>query len=117
MSLSNARGVNLVRMEDHLPKVQQSENSQWSISLVDMTLRKDQVAYIISLKRNESFISHLFGSPLHFALAMLMCSIFVRQNMYRMFLILLAAIVLLGSFITLTKRIPPFYTPLIGKED
>lgn len=114
VSLANAFGVHLRRMTGHAATVQQSENSPWTISWVDMTLLGEQITYTISLKRNESFIDSLFGTPLHFVLAMLMCSVFVRQSMYRVFLVMLAALVLLGSFITLTKRVPPFYTPLIG---
>lgn len=113
--LANALDAGLARMDDHSPVVQQSENSQWSISLVDMTLKEGQITYTIVLKRNESFIDSLFGTPLNFALIMLICSIFMRQSIYRIFIVLLAALILFVTFLTLTKHVPPFYTPVIGK--
>lgn len=115
MSLANAERVRLDRLEGHLPMVQQIQNSQWNIFSVDMTI-SGAVTFTITLTRNKSFIDSLFGSPLNFALVMLACSMFVQQSMYRMSVILMSALVLVLTLITLSEYVPPFYTPLIGKS-
>lgn len=117
LSVANAFDVRIVPNMNHQPVVKVSDNSQWSIDSVDMTLKDGDVIYTITLNRNESFIDSLFGTPLIFALVMLMCSVFVKESMYRIFLVLLAAVVLIATLLTLTKYVPAFYTPLIGEME
>lgn len=115
LSLANALNAHLVRLPDYEAIVEQSEDSQWKIMSVDMTLFKGQIAYSVTLKRNEAFIGSLFGGPLVFALVALMSSIFIQESMYRLFLVLLSMVMLIATLITLTELIPPMYTPLIGE--
>lgn len=117
LSLANAGDlVGLEQGKDHITLIHQSENSQWRIVWVELSVLEGKITYSISMQRNESFLDSLFGRPLTFALVMLMCSVFVRQSMYRMIVVLIAAIVLITTLVTLTKYVPRLYTPLIGES-
>lgn len=115
LTAANGLNVSLVRLEGHKATVKQSENNEWDIASVDMTLFDGAITYTITLKRNEAFIDSLFGSPLTFALVMLMASICVRESMYRLMLIMVSVIMLFATLLTLTKHVPSFYNPLIGR--
>lgn len=121
ITLANALKVRLNSLKNHKAIIQQSENSHWSISTVDLTIpirsKFSTMVYTIVLTRNEAFIDSLFGTPLNVTLILLMASIFVQDSLYRLLLILLPTVMLFISFIVLTKNIPPFYAPLIGEFD
>lgn len=97
-------------------QVAPSGNSQWEIISIKARGESEKtVLYKVDLKRNDGFLSNIYGTGLHVTIVFLILSTFISESKYRLILILMTTVIVCVLMMSLNNNVPPSYLPAISK--